>query len=39
MTVDDYPSLAWRGVVEGFYGVPWSHEARLRMLDFMARTR
>lgn len=35
MTVDDYPSLAWRGVVEGFYGVPWTHTARLRMLEFM----
>lgn len=35
MTVDDYPSLAWRGVVEGFYGVPWKHTSRLHMLDFM----
>lgn len=25
-----------RGVVEGFYGPPWSHQARLRMLDFLA---
>jgi hyaluronoglucosaminidase len=35
MTVEDHPTLEWRGVVEGFYGVPWSHEARLRMLEFM----
>jgi hyaluronoglucosaminidase len=24
-----------RGVVEGFYGAPWSHEARLDMLSFL----
>ena len=35
MTVDDSPTLPWRGVVEGFYGKPWSHNARLKMLDFM----
>lgn len=26
----------WRGIVEGFYGTPWSHAQRLDMLDFMA---
>ncbi|MCS6923437.1 MAG: beta-N-acetylglucosaminidase domain-containing protein, partial [Fimbriimonadales bacterium] len=35
MQIEDSPSLAWRGVVEGFYGKPWSHNARLKMLDFM----
>jgi len=25
-----------RGVVEGFYGTPWTHEQRLDMLSFMA---
>ena len=25
-----------RGVVEGFYGVPWTHDQRLDMLKFMA---
>ncbi|MER3403102.1 MAG: hypothetical protein C4337_07345 [Armatimonadota bacterium] len=35
MSVSDFPALAWRGVVEGFYGVPWRHAARLRMLDYM----
>jgi hypothetical protein len=29
--------LAWRGTVEGFYGPPWSHEARLAHLEFAAR--
>lgn len=33
-TVTDYPDLPYRGVVEGFYGTPWSHAARLRQLEF-----
>ena len=24
-----------RGVIEGFYGAPWSHEARLHMIEFI----
>jgi hyaluronoglucosaminidase len=24
-----------RGVIEGFYGPPWSHEARLEMIEFL----
>ena len=32
--IKDYPSVSFRGVVEGFYGTPWSHEARLRQLKF-----
>lgn len=32
--IRDYPHLASRGVVEGFYGTPWSHEKRLRQIDF-----
>lgn len=35
--INDYPELKYRGVVEGFYGTPWSHETRLSMLDFMGR--
>ncbi len=30
----DYPVISFRGVVEGFYGTPWSHEARMSQLDF-----
>lgn len=37
--VEDTPSMAWRGVVEGFYGVPWSHKARLQMLDYMGQVK
>lgn len=29
--------FAIRGVIEGFFGTPWSHPKRLAMLDFMAR--
>ncbi len=33
----DYPDLTDRGVVEGFYGTPWSHEKRLRQLEFYGK--
>lgn len=29
--------FAVRGVVEGFYGTPWTHAQRLDMIDFLAR--
>lgn len=29
-------SFKIRGVIEGFYGTPWSHEQRLKGLDFFA---
>jgi hypothetical protein len=29
-------ALPWRGLVEGFYGPPWSHRARLDYLAFSA---
>lgn len=32
--ITDFPEVAYRGVVEGFYGQPWSHEDRLRQLHF-----
>ena len=35
--IRDWPSLRWRGVVEGFYGPPWSHEVRLADLDYYGR--
>lgn len=33
-TVEDAPLMSIRGVVEGFYGFPWSHQARLDQLAF-----
>lgn len=32
--VRDWPDVSFRGVVEGFYGTPWSHQARIRQLRF-----
>lgn len=37
--VTDYPDIPYRGVVEGFYGTPWSQEARMRQLDFYGRNK
>lgn len=37
VAIDDYPDLPHRGVVEGFYGTPWSHAVRLSLIDFYGR--
>lgn len=37
MEINDYPDLPYRGVVEGFYGTPWSHEVRLSLIDFYGK--
>jgi len=34
ISLADGPSFELRGVIEGFYGPPWSHQQRLRLLDF-----
>jgi hypothetical protein len=34
LSIWDFPSVAQRGIVEGFYGKPWSHRDRLDMLRF-----
>lgn len=38
-TITDFPDIAFRGVVEGFYGTPWSHAARLRQLEFYGKNK
>ncbi|WP_245192019.1 beta-N-acetylglucosaminidase domain-containing protein [Amycolatopsis azurea] len=35
----DWPAAPMRGVIEGFYGAPWSHVDRLAQLDFYGRTK
>ena len=35
--INDFADSEVRGVVEGFYGVPWSHETRLNMLEMMGQ--
>lgn len=37
LQIDDYPDLTYRGVVEGFYGTPWSHEVRMSLIDFYGK--
>ncbi|CAG7938213.1 unnamed protein product [Penicillium nalgiovense] len=35
--VRDWPLMSIRGSIEGFYGVPWSHEARLDQFGFYGK--
>lgn len=37
LDINDYPDLEYRGVVEGFYGTPWSHEVRMSLIDFYGK--
>ncbi len=37
--VSDWPTTAVRGVIEGYYGNPWSHEDCLDMYEFFDRTK
>ncbi|MCI9606752.1 MAG: beta-N-acetylglucosaminidase [Muribaculaceae bacterium] len=39
ISINDYPDLPYRGVVEGFYGNPWSHEVRLSLIDFYGKNK
>ncbi|WP_307680246.1 beta-N-acetylglucosaminidase domain-containing protein [Streptomyces sp. V4I2] len=39
VTIRDWPTAALRGVIEGFYGTPWTHAERLSQLDFYGRTK
>lgn len=35
----DYPDIKHRGIVEGFYGTPWSFNDRKRQLEFYGQNR
>lgn len=37
MKVKDFPLMSIRGGIEGFYGIPWSHQARLDQLAFYGK--
>ncbi|MCQ2429401.1 MAG: beta-N-acetylglucosaminidase domain-containing protein [Clostridia bacterium] len=39
VTVTDAPVMPVRGVIEGFYGVAWTHEYRLDLFAFMGRNK
>ena len=36
LELEDGPDFPVRGVVEGFYGKPWSHEQKLKGIEFFA---
>lgn len=36
LSVGDRPDFRWRGVIEGFYGNPWTHAQRLRGIEHFA---
>jgi hyaluronoglucosaminidase len=35
IAVRDWPTLRYRGSIEGFYGTPWSHADRLDHIDYL----
>lgn len=37
--ITDWPEFPHRGVVEGFYGTPWSHLVRLSLIDFYGKNK
>ena len=39
VTVTDFPEMPNRGVIEGYYGNPYSHQDRLRLFDFMGQNK
>jgi hyaluronoglucosaminidase len=39
VNVRDWPDMALRGTIEGFYGKPWSHEDRLNQMDFYGKNK
>lgn len=38
-SIADWPDVPYRGVVEGYYGAPWSFESRLALLRFFGRNK
>ena len=37
--IQDYPAIRYRGVVEGFYGTPWSIMPVFANFNFMVKTK
>lgn len=37
--IEDYPLMPLRGTIEGFYGEPWTDQARLDHLDWLATVK
>ena len=34
LTVEDYSDVQFRGFIEGYYGIPWSDEDRISLMEF-----
>ena len=34
LAVTDYSDAKWRGFIEGYYGIPWSNEDRMSLMEF-----
>ena len=39
LTIEDFPNLQYRGLVEGFYGNPWSHQTRISLIEFLGKNK
>lgn len=39
LLIVDWPELPIRGVIEGFYGAPWTHEQRLELMGLSERLK
>lgn len=39
VTIKDYPNVVDRGLVEGYYGNPYSHADRLKMFEFFGQNK
>lgn len=39
VTYEDFSDMKWRGFIEGFYGFPWTHEARMDLMHFGSRLK
>jgi hyaluronoglucosaminidase len=37
VTIRDWPAVRQRGIVEGFYGVPWTTDERIDVIEWLAR--
>ncbi|MDK0728600.1 O-GlcNAc hydrolase NagJ [Clostridium perfringens] len=39
VNITDYPTVSARGIVEGFYGTPWTHQDRLDQIKFYGENK
>ncbi len=37
--IEDSPSIEKRGIIEGYYGPPWTFDERMGIMDFMVKKR